>query len=585
MKQPQTRVSLLRLAPEIWKYQIVTKLLLALVLYIFRLVATRLLRSTGRVAVSSGDYAFLFRTWQGPLLLLIFLAIFFFYVSFDLNVKILYGGNVTDGVQESVPATCKRALAALPRFLNSQGLGVVLYVTLIAPLVGAGLGVSLTQNLKIPNFIFSVIQATPLYYAVYILLVLAFAVVGVAHIFCLHGVLLEGLSIRLARRRSKALMRRHWRDFMRWNVGYAARALGWTLLVIALAYLVPLAVAGAVLSRANVTMTRYITILIVLLASLLTGALSLLVTPYYVIRVTQLYREYSKGVPIPIPKRTGGGYLLPALTAVVAVGVSVGLSALAARNFDEVFPQKTVTQIISHRGGGNEAPENTLAGLKTAISLGAYGSEIDIQRTSDGYYIVNHDANFQRVAGDPRTPAEMTLEEVRQLRVKNSDQPVATFEEMLDAANGRILLFVELKGDTADEKMCDDAVQAVKDRNMLDCAVLISMKYELIEYIEANYPEIQTGYLVFMSYGKAADLPCDFLGLEEASVTSSAIDAVHAQGKKFLVWTPNTLEAQEYFLTTKADGIITDEVVQAEKIVERLNRRNDFERILSAFGQ
>lgn len=586
MKNNRNRVPLLRLAPEIWKYQIFTKLALALIFAAIRLSALFLLHSAGRVAVSSGDYRFLFHTWQGPLIVALFLASGFLCVSVDLNVKILYAGNVMDGVTEPVLSTVKRALLALPKFLNIHGVGVVLYVTLVAPVVGTGLGVSLTENLKIPNFISSVIEATPLYNVLYILLSLLFAAIGIAHIFCLHGVLLDGLTIREARRRSNALMRKHWRNYWAQNILYSLRMLGWIVLALSALFLLPLAVAGYFLrNSAEETLLRFSTILILLLGAALFGLASMLATPYYILRITKLYREYSTENGVSVPEHAVGKLrFLAALAAVAALG-SVGLSALAARNFDSFFPLHTVTQVVAHRGGGNEGTENTVSGLETAVSLGAYGSEIDIQRTSDGHYIVNHDATFERVAGDSRTPGEMTLEEAKRLRVQGSGDSVATLEEMLEAAKGRILLFVELKGASADREMCDDAVKIIRERDMVDGAVLISLKYDLIDYIETRYPEIQTGYLTFLSYGDTVRLRCDYLGLEEESVTASAIDAVHAQGKKLLVWTPNEPESQERFLSMKADAIITDNVSQANSILERLNRRNDFERILSAFRQ
>lgn len=587
MNKNRTPIPRLRLIPEIWKYQAFTKFLLVLLLGLIRAAALFLLYSTGRVAVSSGDYRFLFRTWQGALILVLFLAILFVYVSLDLNVKILFAGNVLKGVREPVHATVKRALRALPKFLNPDGIGVALYVSLIAPLVGAGLHISLTKDLKVPDFISSVIAATPLYSVLYLILVTVFAVVGIAHIFCLHGVLLDGLSIRTARWYSRELMSKRWKEFLSWNIRYGLFMLTLTTLEIVLFFLLPLTLVGTLSAGVtDVTAIRFLTIVTLLSGFILTAIVSSLVTPFYIVRITVLYRQYSKGVRIPVPARPGHVSRNPVPfvgLAFIAVYATVSFSALLAQNFDTYFPRDIGTKIISHRGGGSEAPENTVAGLKTAIALGAYGSEIDIQRTADGYYIVNHDANFQRVARDPRTPAEMTLAEVRRLRVQGSDSPVATLEEMLDAAKGHLLIFVELKGDTADYQMCDDAVEIIKKRDMLDEAVLISMKYDLIDYIETWYPEVQSGYLTFFGYGDFAKLNCDFLGVEEQSATPSLIDATHAQGRKVLVWTPNTLDAQEYFLTTNADAIITDNVVQANKIVNRLNERNDFERILSAF--
>ena len=88
----------------------------------------------------------------------------------------------------------------------------------------------------------------------------------------------------------------------------------------------------------------------------------------------------------------------------------------------------------------------------------------------------------------------MTLEEVKQLRVDG--EPVPTLEDMLDASHGRLTLYVELKGETADKQMADEAVKIIKDRNMTDETVIISLKYDLIDYVESTYPEMNTGFIL-----------------------------------------------------------------------------------------
>ena len=247
-------------------------------------------------------------------------------------------------------------------------------------------------------------------------------------------------------------------------------------------------------------------------------------------------------------------------------------------HFDQFFPLETNVKVIAHRAGGSEGRENTLSGLETAWAAGAYGSEIDIQRTKDGFYVLNHDGNFKRVAGDSRKPEEMTLREVKTLSVDGA--PVPTFEEMLISSKGRIVLFTELKGETADKQMADDAVKLVKQYKMEDEAVLISLKYELIDYIETNYPEMHTGFLTFASFGNTAALNCDYIGLEEESATTDAINAIHKEGKKVLVWTANEKGSQKHFLCSEADGIITDNVSQAIGLVTELEQRSDLDRMI-----
>ena len=57
--------------PVIFNYQIITKALLGIWIYLLGRITQALLVSTGRVAITSGDFGFLFKTWQGYLILLI----------------------------------------------------------------------------------------------------------------------------------------------------------------------------------------------------------------------------------------------------------------------------------------------------------------------------------------------------------------------------------------------------------------------------------------------------------------------------------------------------------------------------------
>lgn len=180
----------------------------------------------------------------------------------------------------------------------------------------------------------------------------------------------------------------------------------------------------------------------------------------------------------------------------------------------------------------------------------------------------------------------MTLEEVRQLRVDG--EPVPTLEEMLDASRDRVTLFVELKGETADERMADDAVRIIKEMGMEKQAVLISLKYDVLAYIEENYPEMKTGYLAFFSFGNIENIPFDYFALEEEISTAEAIEAIHDKGKKVMVWTVNESDSIEHFLLSSADTIITDQVKESLKIKAELQNRTVAQRMIddvrSIFG-
>lgn len=496
--------------PDILHYQIVTKTLLGIWLYILGRLFRILLNSTGRVAVSSGDFTFLFSTWQGILIILIALTSLFLYVALDLNAKVIMSRNFLYGENVSILKSSFEAMGAMKRLVNIRGTLVVLYIVLIAPIVGIGASVTLTEGFYIPTFISSVIVKTPLYLVLACIVVLLFIAIGVLNLFIIHGIVLDKMDVQEASDQSKKLMNANWKDYLKQNIIFVI-VMSVVLGIVIIAFLViPLILVD--LLPLPFSLKRSFTVFIVIAGSVISILANFIGTPFYIMKMTQLYYLYKTRKEISYKQK---GLKASRFEKIMASFVLVGIivvSVILNNRFDELFPLNSSVKIIAHRAGGNEAAENTVTGLETAYQKGAYGSEIDIQRTKDGYYVINHDGNFERVAGDKRKPEEMTLAEVKELSVNG--EPVPTIEEMLEASKGKVILFIELKGNTADQQMVDDIVRIVKEKKMEDEVVLISLKYNLIDYLETNYPKMKTGFLTFAAFGDTAKLNCDYLGLE-----------------------------------------------------------------------
>lgn len=64
------------------------------------------------------------------------------------------------------------------------------------------------------------------------------------------------------------------------------------------------------------------------------------------------------------------------------------ISVLLGLFYHQIFDRETPVRIIAHRAGGIMASENSIEGLYAAMEHGCYASEIDVQRTKDGHYII-----------------------------------------------------------------------------------------------------------------------------------------------------------------------------------------------------
>lgn len=575
--------------PPLIGLSILSAIILLVVVRLIGVLTDWALASQGRVAVTTGDFMFLFTTWQGWAMLALGVVAILVHMALNINAGVALAGQLVRGERASIRGSIAEGFRALRGFLCPAGVLIVAYIAFIVPTVGVGLSLTMTENLRIPTFISNIIDGTPLFAVAYWVVFVALALVGFAGIFCVHGVVLDGMDARAAVRQSFGFVRANWLGILRELVIFELASLG-VALVVGLVLVVLTTLCASILAAGNAVDAGRM----VLVAALLAGSVAATITGTLMVslstvKVTQLYCSFRQGERVQPGLRKRHAVALCASIACVVMAVSILFGRLVGENFDLVFPAEVAVKVIAHRCGGHEAPENTAIGVDVAGKLGDWACEIDIQRTSDGFYVVNHDDDFKRVTGDARTSSQMTLAEAQALRVKDDfhsglgDQPVSTYEEILEHARAAgIKVLVELKGATADRQMADDAVRIAREMGMFDQCVFISLKYDLIDYIETTYPEADTGFLAFGSYGNIAGLNCDYLALEELAIDLDTIDAVHEAGKGIFVWTLNSEEQQLRFLDSDIDAIITDEITQANEVIERLESRTDVERVFDA---
>lgn len=110
-------------------------------------------------------------------------------------------------------------------------------------------------------------------------------------------------------------------------------------------------------------------------------------------------------------------------------------------------------QILAHRGGMGRAPENTLASFKQALADGADGYEFDVCLTRDKQPVLIHVGfnrdNIQEATGCSIPLNELTWQEVQQLTMLTSDEPVAHLDDALRfTRENQMPCFIEPKSDT-----------------------------------------------------------------------------------------------------------------------------------------
>jgi glycerophosphoryl diester phosphodiesterase len=106
--------------------------------------------------------------------------------------------------------------------------------------------------------------------------------------------------------------------------------------------------------------------------------------------------------------------------------------------------------VAAHRAAHDVFPENSVAAIERAISLGVDIIEIDVRVTKDGVPILMHDDSVDRTTDGQGKVKELTFEQVSALRLvgkdgKPTEHRAPTLSEAMRAAKGRILVDLDLK--------------------------------------------------------------------------------------------------------------------------------------------
>ncbi|MDF6043240.1 glycerophosphodiester phosphodiesterase [Streptomyces sp. JH14] len=118
----------------------------------------------------------------------------------------------------------------------------------------------------------------------------------------------------------------------------------------------------------------------------------------------------------------------------------------------------TVPAYFGHRGQGMVSPEHTMAGYQAAVASGAQAIEVSVNVTADGTLVCIHDTTLTRTTYSTGAVNTWTWPELKNRVLTNgrtlqgqgwTDQPIPTLREVLDTFLGKVVIFLEAKGNDA----------------------------------------------------------------------------------------------------------------------------------------
>jgi glycerophosphoryl diester phosphodiesterase len=220
--------------------------------------------------------------------------------------------------------------------------------------------------------------------------------------------------------------------------------------------------------------------------------------------------------------------------------------------------------IIAHRGASGDFPENTLAAFAAAIEAGAQMCELDVQLTADGVAVVIHDETIDRTTDGRGKVAAMSLAEIRSVDAGGkfgsafAGARIPTLEEVLELAQGRCALNVELKGAGVEREVC----RLVRAHQAIADTIVSSFQWDALAAARELEPELRMGVLVDQEADAmleaAIRLRAVSVNPRYDTVGPAMVERAHGEGLQVLVWTIDKAARMRRMMAMGVDGIMTN---------------------------
>ncbi|PCJ19918.1 MAG: hypothetical protein COA96_16100 [SAR86 cluster bacterium] len=238
--------------------------------------------------------------------------------------------------------------------------------------------------------------------------------------------------------------------------------------------------------------------------------------------------------------------------------------------------------VTAHRGFSGKHVENTYPAFQAALEAGVDWLECDIFLTEDNQIVVTHDISTIRLTGIDAVITDLNYQQILQLdtAVDFRKQHNLTIEELPPQ---RMPLLAEVLELVIGQSTSRLSIQPKDGSTAAAIALIQTMgaekwvgfndgsldKMKLVKQLAPTIP-------VFWDRPSLNDVADDIrISLEngfeslvynENSITSEAIDDVHAAGLEFGVWTVNDLDSMRRLVNMGVDRVYTNYPDQALKI-------------------
>ncbi len=221
--------------------------------------------------------------------------------------------------------------------------------------------------------------------------------------------------------------------------------------------------------------------------------------------------------------------------------------------------------IIGHRGAAAVAPENTMASFEAAIAAGADGIEFDVHLSRDGEPVIIHDDTLQRTHGLRKRVADLTVAELREVRVPS----LREFFELM--VQNDLLLCLELKGSSA--SLAEECGRLVSEFSLKDRVIVECFDLRVLQEVTELKTAALFGRGIYTDQGivdRALAVGASVLAPHHSLVRRSLIEKAKLAGLTVVVWTVDSPAWVAQARTMGIEALITNDPATMIEAYDRL---------------
>ncbi len=217
--------------------------------------------------------------------------------------------------------------------------------------------------------------------------------------------------------------------------------------------------------------------------------------------------------------------------------------------------EKKSARVVAHRGLSGIETENTNAAFVAAGNRSYYGIETDIHRTADGRFVVCHDDDLKRIAGENIPVETTTLSELQSIVLFDKDGTKNREDLRVSVLENYISIckkydkhcVLELKSDFTDEEI-SKIINIAESFDYLENITFISFVYSNVVKIRKLRPE-QSVQFLFSKFSDEiiARLIANRIDVDVyyKALTKELVDMLHENGLVINCWTVDDKEKAE----------------------------------------